>query len=120
MLIKLMKGWLMPLGIVLCILAIAAGGWWLWAPAVGLFAAFVLGDWLLPRDVTPAVESDSWIFNLPIYAILPLLVVFNGLLIFLFGSGDVAQIGEWVRTHSGSTCWRPSRPRRTGSSGPVA
>ena len=101
MLIKLMKGWLMPLGIVLSILGIAAGGWWLWAPAVGLFAAFVLGDWLLPRDVTPAIESDSWIFNLPIYAILPLLVVFNGLLIFLLGSGDVAQIGEWVRVHSG-------------------
>ena len=43
MLIKLLKGWLMPLAIVLSILAIAAGGWWLWAPALGLFAVVRAG-----------------------------------------------------------------------------
>jgi len=101
MIIKFLKGWLMPVAIVLSLLAIAAGGWWLWAPVLGLFTVFMLGDWLLPRDVSPAIESDSWVFNLPVYSILPLLVLLNGALLWLFGIGDVAQLGEWVRTHSG-------------------
>jgi len=101
MLIKLFKGWLMPLAIVLSIFGIAAGGWWLWAPALGLFAAFVLGDWLLPKDLSPAVESDSWVFNIPVYSILPLLIAFNGALLWMLGSGDVAHIGEWLRAYAG-------------------
>ena len=101
MLIKLLKGWLMPLCIVLSILAIAEGGWWLWAPAVGLFAVFVVGDWLLPKDMSAAIESESEFFNLPVYAILPLLVVLNGSLLWMLGSGDAAHIGEWIRNHAG-------------------
>ena len=101
MFVKLLKGWLMPLAIVLSVLAIAQGGWWLWAPVVGLFAMFVLGDWLLPRDLSAAIDSDSAIFNLPVYSILPLLVVFNGALLWMLGSGDFAQIGEWLRSVSG-------------------
>jgi hypothetical protein len=101
MFVKLLKGWLMPLAIVLSVLAIAQGGWWLWAPVVGLFAMFVLGDWLLPRDLSAAIDSDSAIFNLPVYSILPLLVLFNGALLWMLGSGDFAQIGEWLRAHAG-------------------
>jgi hypothetical protein len=101
MFVKLLKGWLMPLAIVLSVLAIAQGGWWLWAPVLGLFAMFVLGDWLLPRDLSAAIDSDSAIFNLPVYSILPLLVVFNGALLWMLGSGDFAQIGEWLRAHAG-------------------
>jgi hypothetical protein len=83
------------------VLAIAQGGWWLWAPVLGLFAMFVLGDWLLPRDLSAAIDSDSAIFNLPVYSILPLLVLFNGALLWMLGSGDFAQIGEWLRAHAG-------------------
>ena len=101
MLIKLLKGWLMPLAIVLSILAIAAGGWWLWAPTAGLFIVFMLGDWLLPRDLSAAIDSESPLFNLPVYSVLPLLVVLNGTLLWMLGSGDVAHIGEWVRVHAG-------------------
>jgi hypothetical protein len=101
MLIKLLKGWLMPLAIVLSILAIAAGGWWLWAPAASLFIVFMLGDWLLPRDLSAAIDSESPVFNLPVYSILPLLCVLNGALLWMLGSGDVAHIGEWVRAHAG-------------------
>jgi hypothetical protein len=101
MFVKLLKGWLMPLAIVLSVLAIAQGGWWLWAPVLGLFAMFVLGDWLLPRDLSAAIDSDSAIFNLPVYSILPLLVLFNGALLWMLGSGDFAQIGEWLRAHAG-------------------
>jgi len=101
MLIKLLKGWLMPLAIVLSIPAIAAGGWWLWAPTAGLFIVFMLGDWLLPRDLSAAIDSDSPVFNLPVYSVLPLLVVLNGTLLWMLGSGDVAHIGEWVRAHAG-------------------
>ena len=98
---KFLKGWLMPLFLALSILAFTAGGWWLWAPLVGAFTVFLLGDSLLPRDLSPAVESESWIFDLPVYAILPLLLVFNGILLWLFGSGDVGQLGQWVRSWTG-------------------
>jgi hypothetical protein len=101
MLTKFLKGWLMPLFLVLAIAAFAAGGWWLWAPFVGAFTVFLLGDWLLPRDLSPAVDPESWVFNLPVYSILPLLVAFNGILLWLLGSGDVAQIGDWVRSSTG-------------------
>jgi alkane 1-monooxygenase len=101
MLTKFLKGWLMPLCLVLSILAFAAGGWWLWAPLLGLFALFVLGDWLLPRDLSPAVESESPLFNLPVYCILPLLVVLNCVLLWQLGSGDVAHLGEWIRNATG-------------------
>ena len=80
MFIKVLKGWLMPACLVLTIMAFAVGGWWLWAPVLGLFAMFMLGDWLLPHDLSPAIESESPLFNLPIYTILPLLVVMNGVL----------------------------------------
>lgn len=101
MLIKFLKGWLMPSFLVLAILAFAAGGWWLWAPFVGAFAVFLAGDWLLPRDLSPAIESEGWLFDLPVYSILPLLVLFNGILLWMLGSGDAAHLGEWLRSTSG-------------------
>ncbi|MFO1406574.1 MAG: alkane 1-monooxygenase [Steroidobacteraceae bacterium] len=101
MFIKVLKGWLMPLCLVFSILAFAAGGWWLWAPFVGLFALFVIGDWLLPHDLSPAIESDGLLFDLPVYAILPLLVVSNVVLFSLLGSGDVGRLGAWVQQATG-------------------
>ena len=101
MLTKFLKGWLMPLFLVLSIAAFAAGGWWLWAPIVGVFAVFLLGDWVLPRDLTPPIQSDSRIFDLPVYSVLPLLLALNGILFWMLGSGDVAQIGEWLRGSTG-------------------
>jgi alkane 1-monooxygenase len=98
---KVLKGWLMPACLVLAILAFAAGGWWLWAPLLGLFAMFALGDWLLPHDLSPAIESESPLFNLPIYTILPLLVVMNGVLFWMLGSGDVAGLGAWLQQATG-------------------
>jgi hypothetical protein len=99
MFVKLLKGWLMPLCLALATLAIANGGWWLWAPALGLFAVFVLGDWLLPRDSSAAIASDSRLFDLPIYSILPLLVVLDGTLLWMLGSGDVMHVGALAREH---------------------
>ena len=55
----------------------------------------------LEGDLSAAIESESPIFNLPVYAILPLLILFNGTLLWLLGTGDVAHIGEWIRTQSG-------------------
>jgi len=91
----------MPSFLVLSILAFTAGGWWLWAPVVGTFAVFLLGDRLLPRDLSPAIESESRLFNLPVYSVLPLLLVLNAILLWLLGSGDVANIGQWVRNAAG-------------------
>lgn len=101
MLIKFLKGGLMPLFLVLSICAFTAGGWWLWAPVVGVFAVFMLGDCLLPRDLSPPVASDSRILDLPVYCALPLLVLLNGILLWMLGSGDVANIGESLRRWSG-------------------
>lgn len=103
MLIKLLKGWLNPLCLVLSIYAIAQGGWWLWVPFASLFVLFNLGDMLLPKDLSPPVDvaPDSLLFNLPIYVGLPLLVVLNATFLWLLGSGDPAQMGQWLRTHLG-------------------
>ena len=103
MLVKLLKGWLNPLCLVLSIFAIALGGWWLWVPFASLFVLFNLGDMLLPKDLSPPVDvaPDSLLFNLPIYVGLPLLVVLNVTFLWLLGSGDPAQMGQWLQAHTG-------------------
>jgi hypothetical protein len=101
MFVKVLKGWLLPIFLTLSIGAFAMGGWWLWAPVIGIMLGFMLGDALLPKDLTAPVESDSLLFSLPVYLVLPLLVVYNGILLWMFASGDVAQVGEWVRATLG-------------------
>jgi alkane 1-monooxygenase len=101
MIIKLLKGWLNPLCLALSILAIAQGGWWLWVPVLTLFIAFNLGDALLPKDMSAPVDSNNELFNLAAYTGLPLLVVLNGVFLWLLSSNDPGQIGHWLQTHTG-------------------
>lgn len=101
MFIKLMKGWFNPVVLALSVIAIAQGGWWLWAPLVALFAIFNIGDTFLPKDTSAPVESDSALFNLPVYAGLPLLILANGAYLWLLGSGDPGQIGQWLHSQFG-------------------
>lgn len=101
MFVKFAKGWLMPLCLLLSTLALAQGGWWLWAPAVGLFIVFNLGDWLLPHDLSAAIKSESLLFNLPVYLVLPLLVLMNGVFFWLLGRGDVGHLGATLHADLG-------------------
>ena len=101
MFIKLLKGWLNPLVLVLSTLAIAQGGWWLWVPVLSLFVAFNIGDSLLPKDMSPPVEAEGTLFNLAVYAGLPLLLVVNGVFLWLLASNDPGQVGQWLHSELG-------------------
>ncbi len=96
MYVKFLKGWLMPIFIVLSLVALVQGGWWMWAPLLGILTVFILGDILLPDDLTPPVAAHGWVYDLPVYAVLPLLIALNGTLLWMFGSDDVGGIGTSV------------------------
>lgn len=100
MLIRLLKSLLMPTFLLLSILAFAHGGAWLWAPFLGVTSIVILGDWLLPQDLSPPGRG-GWLLDLPIYLSLPLLLVFNGLLLWLLADHDVGGLAAFVREHFG-------------------
>lgn len=94
---KYVKGWLMPICLILSTLALMRGGWWLWAPFIGTTLAFVVGDWLLPDDVSEPPPFESFLLNLPVYAILPLMALMDFTLLWFAGSGDVLGYAGLVR-----------------------
>lgn len=99
---KYLKGWLMPSLAALFIYVVAHGGWWMWAPFGFAITAFLAADAFLPRDVSePPRYQNFFLLNLPLYTILPLLVVLNFLVIWLFSSGDPLGAGAWVQEHMG-------------------
>jgi len=98
---KYLKGWLMPLCLVLSTLALMQGGWWLWAPFIGTTLAFVIGDWILPHDVSEPPLFQSLFLNFPLYAILPLMALMDFTLIWLAGSGDFLGYAEFVKQYLG-------------------
>lgn len=102
---KYVKGWLMPLYVALTILAFVQGGWWLSIPVIATLGTFIIGDWILPRDTSEPTLNQSFLLNLPIYSILPLLVVMNMSLFWLLGTGDFIGLGAWVKEHAGIDMW---------------
>lgn len=102
---KYAKGWLMPLILALTTLAFLQGGWWLCAPIVTTLVVFIGGDWLLPHDLSEPALRRSLLLNLPLYAVLPLLVAMNLVLLWLAGSGDFAGLGAWLLEHAGIDLW---------------
>ena len=99
---KYLKGWLMPSLVVLATYAFAQGGWYLCIPFFAAMAVFVVGDAILPRDVSgPPAYQNAFLLNLPLYLILPLLCAMNLVVFWLFGSGDPGGIGAWVLQHTG-------------------
>lgn len=93
--------WLNPLTIVLTLFCLAQGGWWLWLPFALQSLLYIVGDAWLPPALDEPDLRQAWALNLPCYAILPLLVMLDGLLLWLFGSGDAAGLGAWILTHGG-------------------
>lgn len=98
---KYLKGWLMPTLLVLTTLAFVEGGWWLCAPIAAYLSIFVIGDAVLPHDLSEPPLRQSYLLNLPLYMTLPLLVVMNFAFIWMFGSGDLGGVGAWVQGHTG-------------------
>ena len=102
---KYAKGWLMPLYVSLTILAFLQGGWWLSVPVIVTLVTFVVGDWVLPRDMSEPPLNQTFLLNLPLYSILPLLVVMNMSLFWLLGTGDFIGMGAWMKEHAGIDMW---------------
>jgi hypothetical protein len=98
---KYLKGWLMPTLFVLTTLALMKGGWWLCVPFVAWLMLFVVGDAILPQDLSEPPLRQTFLLNLPLYVQLPLLVIMNFVLVWMFGSGDIGGIGALVLEHSG-------------------
>ncbi len=99
---KYIKGWLMPIIGVLFAVAMAKGGWWMWAPFIGAVIFFVFGDLLLPRDVSgPPKVQITWLLNLPLYTILPLLCILNFSVLWLLAPGDIFGWGAFLKTYTG-------------------
>ncbi len=99
---KYLKGWLMPFIGILFALAMAQGGWWMWAPFVGAVVFFIGADMLLPRDTSgPPKVQIALLLNLPLYLILPLLCVLNFSVLWMFSSGDILGYGAWMKAHLG-------------------
>lgn len=99
---KYLKGWLMPTLVVLATYSFLKGGWNLCVPFFAAMAVFVIGDAILPLDVSPPPKwQNHFLLNLPLYTILPLLFVMNGVVLWMFGSGDPGGIGAWVLQHTG-------------------
>lgn len=97
---KYLTSWLNPLAIVLTLLCLAQGGWWMWLPFVLQSLFYVLGDAWLPHALDEPRLRQAWLLNLPCYAILPLLLALNALLLWLLGSGDVGGLGAWLLAHT--------------------
>lgn len=98
---KYLKGWFMPALFVLTTLTLMKGGWWLCAPIIGLLILFIVGDAILPHDRSEPSLKHPFLLNLPIYVQLPLLVVMNFVLVWMFGSGDLGGVGARVLEYTG-------------------
>lgn len=98
---KYLKGWLMPTCLILSALAYMQGGWWLLAPFLGTSALFVLGDWLLPNDMSEPPLFQSFLLNFPLYAILLLMALMDFSLLWLTGTGDLLGFGALVQQYLG-------------------
>lgn len=91
----------MPILFILTTLAVMKGGWWLWTPLVFSLALFVIGDAVLPHDLSEPPLKQTFLLNLPVYMMLPLLVVLNFIVLWMAGSSDLGGIGAWVLENTG-------------------
>ncbi len=99
---KYLKGWLMPVIGIGALLLLVKGGWWMWAPFSLALVFFVGADRFLPRDESPPPRVQlTWLLNLPLYSILPMLVLLNFTILWMFGSGDLLGYGAWVQSQTG-------------------
>ena len=78
------------------------GGWWFWAVFVVGLIAFVVGDAILPDDLSEPSYGNTKVLDFALYITLPLLFVMHGTFIWLVApSGDPLGLGELARRHLG-------------------
>jgi alkane 1-monooxygenase len=73
----------MPLLILAATYTMMLGGWWLWTVFIGLLVAFIVVDAALPEDLTEPYFGMTFLLNLSLYSVLPLLFLLNGTLLWL-------------------------------------
>lgn len=97
--IKYLTSWLTPLLVGFSIAAFLQGGWFLWAPLIAQLLIFIVGDAILPKDESEPSLGHPFLLNLPVYTVLPLLLMMDLILIWLVGSGDFGGIGAWAQSN---------------------
>lgn len=98
---KYFRSSLMSIMLLLTTITFMLGGWWLWAGFLGSIAIYVIGDAVLPDDLSEPSYGVPFFLNLGLYAVLPLLFVMNGVLVWLAGTGDALGLGAFVQQHLG-------------------
>lgn len=98
---KYLTSWLTPVIVIVTLLAVIQGGWFMWLPLLAYLVAFVVGDALLPRDHSEPGLHHPLLLNLPCYAVLPLLALPNLVLVWMAGSGDAMGLGAWAQSTLG-------------------
>ena len=98
---KYIKGWMMPAWLILATFSFMQGGWWLWAPFIVTLTLFMIGDWILPHDLSEPPLHQTLLLNVPVYSFLPIMMVMNLTVLWLVAPGDVLGYGAWVHGHLG-------------------
>ncbi|TJY59476.1 alkane 1-monooxygenase [Sinimarinibacterium sp. CAU 1509] len=98
---KYIRSLAMPAMVVGITYTLMLGGWWMWFGILAVVIGFVVLDAILPEDLSEPDFGATWLLNLTLYTVLPLLVVMDGVFIWMAGSGDPMGLGAWVQQNMG-------------------
>ncbi len=100
--VKYFRSTLMPLLMLTATYTCMIGGWWIWAVFAGLIIAFVAVDAVLPEDRSEPYFGMTFLLNLSLYIVLPLLFLMNGTLLWLAAQeGAPLGIGTFLHNQFG-------------------
>jgi len=100
--IKYFRSTVMPLLMLTATYTLMIGGWWIWAVFIGLLVAFVVVDGVLPEDRSEPYVGMTFLLNLSLFIVLPLLFLMNGTLLWLTAQeGAPLGIGTFLHNQFG-------------------
>jgi hypothetical protein len=100
--VKYFKTLLMPATMLLAIYTSMIGGWWIWAVFVGVLTLFVLFDAILPDDRSEPYSGMTFLLNLSLFMVLPLMLVMNFTFLWLTAQeGALLGIGAFLHDRFG-------------------
>jgi alkane 1-monooxygenase len=97
MVTKYFRSTLMPLLMLAATYTTMIGGWWIWTVFVALMIAFIVVDAVLPEDLSEPYFGMTFLLNLSLYSVLPLLFLMNGSLLWLAADNDPLGYGAFVQ-----------------------
>lgn len=92
---------LMTLLLLVATLRFGHGGTWMWLPLALSGGLVVLLDLLGPQETSTFGAPKPWVLNTWLYATLPLLLLMNGVLWWMAGSGDPLHVAAQVQRLTG-------------------